>query len=191
MLSTKLTVAKAKANNGLRRLLTAQGQELVDEVVKVLRDIGFSVTDVDKLVGEQKPKREDLRLSHSEKGGKQWNAIVEVRGHTRSGGSPADLLRLDRFARLYQNEAGQVPDKRIYIVNGQLELLPSQRQEPLGSATEELQVFQENDGILIWSVDLFRVMKATKPSDYPALIESIKNGWGRWSPVHVLSSTAD
>jgi len=182
-LATKLALAKAKANNGLRRLITRQGEELVDEVAKALSSIGFNVTMVDQLVGEKKPKREDLRLKHLGKSGEEWNAIVEVRGYARSGGTTADLLRLNRFADLYEKETRRDPDKRIYIVNGQTELLPSQRQEPLVSAIEDLEIFSDSNGILIWSIDLFRALKATDPTDYPALLESIKCVQGRWVPV--------
>jgi hypothetical protein len=180
--ATKLALAKAKANNGLRRLITSQGEELVDEVVKALSTIGFSVTKVDPLIGE-KPKREDLRLKHLGKSSEEWNAIVEVRGYARSGGTTSDLSRLDRFAELYEKETGQAPDKRIYVVNGQIELLPPQRQEPLVSAIEDLEIFSESNGILVWSIDLFRALKATYPTDYPALLESIKCAQGRWVPV--------
>ena len=182
-LTTELAVAETEANKGLRRLITAQGKELVDEVAKALKGIGFNVVQVDELVGEKEPKKEDLRLEHLAKGGEQWNAIVEVRGHKRSGGSSKDLLRFGRFAELYTKETGKAPDKRIYVVNGELELVPSQRQEPLASATEELQIFSESDGVLIWSIDLFRALKATDPTDYPALLESIKCAKGRWVPV--------
>ncbi len=182
-LTTALAIAKTNANKEQRRLITAQGKELVDEVAKALKDIGFNVTDVDELFSEKGPKREDLRLGHLGKGGGEWNAIVEVRGYARSAGNNTDLLRLARFADLYNNETGQAPDKRIYIVNGQLELLPSQRQEPLASAPEDLQIFSDTAGILIWSIDLFRALKATDPADYPALLESIKGTKGRWVPV--------
>jgi len=181
-LTSELAIARENANKGQRRLITAQGDELVDEVAKTLEDIGFNVTPVDKLVGK-KPRREDLRLRHVGKGGEEWSAIVEVHGHARSGGRTGDLLRLSRFAGLYEKETGQAPDKRIYIVNGELELLPSQRQEPLASATEDVQIFSESGGILIWSIDLFRALKATDPSNYPALLESIKHAEGRWVPV--------
>ena len=141
------------------------------------------MAEVDELVGKKRPKREDLRLQHLPRGGEQWNAIVEVRGYARNGGTTADLLRLARFAELYRKETGKAPDKRIYIVTGELELPPSQQQEPLASATEDLQIFSESDGVLIWSVDLFRALRATNPTDYPALPESIKCAEGRWVPV--------
>lgn len=97
------------------------------------------------------------------------------------------LQRPYLLAELYRKETGQTPDKRIYIVNGQLELLPPQRQEPLASAAEDLQIFSESDGILIWSIYLFRALKTTNPADYPALIKSIKCAQGRWVPVDFSS----
>jgi hypothetical protein len=188
-LTTEFAIAKNNANKGRRRLITAQSKELVDEVAKALESIGFNVIDVDQLVSEKEPKKEDLRLSHSQKGGDEWKAIVEVRGYARSSGNMGDLLRLSRFADLYQKETGRSPDKRIYIVNGELELLPSQRQGPLASAPGDLQTFSESDGILIWSLDLFRALKITNPRDYPALLESIKHATGRWVPPDVPSLT--
>ena len=186
-LTAELALAKTNANKGLRRLITTQGKELVDEVAKALKSIGFNVVQVDELVGEKRPKREDLRLEHLTKGGEQWNAIVEVRGYARSGGTTTDLHRLARFAELYMKETGKAPNKRIYVVNGEVELPPSQRQEPLASATEDLQIFSESDGLLIWSIDLFRALKATNPTDYPALLESIKCAKGRWIPAKTLT----
>jgi hypothetical protein len=183
-LTTKLALAKSKADNGLRRLITRQGEELVDEVAKALSNIGFSVTKVDPIIGERGPKREDLRLRHLDKSGKEWNAIVEVRGYAHSGGKTSDLSRLtNRFADLYKKETGQAPNKYIYIVNSQIELLPLQRQGPLAPATEDLEVFGDSNGVLIWSIDLFQALKATDPTDYLTLLESIKGAKGRWVPV--------
>ena len=170
---------KVAVNDGLRRLITAQGDELVDEVEKALDTIGFKVTRVDDTLQEGQPKREDLRLNL--KNGDDWEAILEVRGYARSAGTTADLQRLSRFAELYRGETGRYPDKRIYIVNGQLEYLPSQRQVPLAGAEEDVQVFSDSHGLIIWAVDLFKTLKC-RPVDCTALIESIKQSVGRWYP---------
>lgn len=178
----KLAEAKLEANNGLRRLITAQGSELLDEVAKGLDSIGFTVDFMDEQISQGEPKKEDLRLKHINKEGKEWVAIVEVRGYARSGGTTADLLRLSRFADMYKIETGKYPDSRIYIVNGELEQLPSARQEPLISAKDDLKIFAESNGVLIWSVDLFRALKAATLTDYPHILESIKCSQGRWVP---------
>ena len=183
-LMSEFALVKSNANKGVRRLITAQGAELVDEVAKALSKIGFSVDPIDKTLNKTDPKREDLRLNHIGKDGKEWHAIVEVRGYSKSGGTLRDFMRLDKFARLYRKETGQDPDKRIYIVNNQLDLLPPQRPEPLTGAIEDLEVIGETDGILIWSVDLFRVITQTDPKNYFTVLESIKHAHGRWIPPH-------
>lgn len=187
-LTTSLATAKFNANKGRRRLITSQESELVDEVNKALTEIGFKVTSVDEQIADNQRKREDLRLSHLGEKGEKWNAIVEVRGYARSEGKTGDLQRLGQFAALYQKETGQFPDKRIYIVNGHLELTqPSQRRKPLASASDDLEVFSDSDGILIWTIDLFRALKTTDPTDYPTLLESIKCAQGRWTPAYLKS----
>lgn len=178
-MNSELAIAKKNANSGRRRLLTAQGDDLKDEVANVFREIGFQVTDVDTLVGGA-PRREDLRLHDSSDENEGWIALVEIRGYSRSGGTQADLQRLHRFATLYERETGQAPDKLIYVINGQLELLPSQRQEPLAPAEEDVAVFAESNGVIIWTLDLFRALRATDSATYPALVESIKLAQGRW-----------
>ena len=145
-------------------------------------DIGFNVELMDEQIGQGEPKKEDLRLKHVDKEGKEWIAIVEVRGYARSGGTTADLLRLSRFADMYKIETGKYPDSRIYIVNGELEQLPSARQEPLISAKDDLKIFAESNGVLIWSVDLFRALKAANSANYPHILQSIKCARGRWVP---------
>lgn len=181
-MSTHLALVKTNANKGIRRLLTAQAEELVDEVAKALKDIGFEVTLVDSTLTEGVPRREDLRLKHIDTDKVEWNAIVEIRGYARSAGTTADLLRLSRFSRLYEKEIGYSPDKLIYIVNGQIELLPPQRQAPLIASPEDLQLFAESDGLVIWTADLFRALKSTTPDTFPALLDSIKLSVGKWEP---------
>ena len=181
-LVTKFAEAKDRANRTRRRLITAQGDELVQEVSDVLRELGFTVDIVDQLLSEGQPRREDLRLRYAFPEEQDWEAIAEVRGYARSGGTTGDLLRLGRFANLYSNEKGRLPDKIIYIVNGQLELLPSQRQKPWASSPEDVDEFAESGGLIIWTLDLFRTVKATSPSEYNHLRESIKDSNGRWAP---------
>ena len=67
-----------EANNGLRRLITSQGNELVEEVSKILRTIGFQVDLIDNQIGQNEPKKEDLRLKCDDVDGEEWAAIVEV-----------------------------------------------------------------------------------------------------------------
>ena len=178
--------AQRDAGLGLRRLITAQGDELVGAVSTVLQDLGFRVENVDKSIPEGEPRREDLRLRQPIGLQDEWEAIVEVRGYARSSGKTSDLQRLGRFADLYEKEKGRFPDRRVYIVNGQLELLPPQREAPLLSS-EDIEIFGESDGIVVWTLDLFKVMKRFGQEDYPMIRESIQNSVGRWSVGNVAA----
>jgi hypothetical protein len=133
-LSEELARATQLANQGRRKLITAQDDELVEEVEAVFADIGFEVENIDKILPEGFPKREDLRLRMPKGEDENWEAIVEIRGYSKSAGKSSDLQRLSgRFTYLYQQEKGRLPSKKIYVVNGQLDIQnPSQRQEPLG-----------------------------------------------------------
>lgn len=181
-LVAKFAEAKDGANKTRRRLITAQGDELLQEVSEVLRELGFTIDIVDQLLSKGQPKREDLRLRYPFPQQHDWEAIAEVRGYARSGGTTRDLLRLGRFANLYSNEKGRLPDKIVYIVNGQLELLPSQRQKPLASSPEDVDEFAESGGLIVWTLELFRAVKATSPNDYGRLRESLKDCLGHWTP---------
>lgn len=177
-----LTLEKAKvnANNGRRRLITAQGTPLVKEVTSALMEIGFKVEVVDNSIDDNAPKREDLRLTDPIDVDSTWEAIVEVRGYLKGGGSTADLQRLNRFANLYSKEKGRFPDKCIYIVNGQIELPPAYRQVPLAPAEEDVQIFAESNGLVICTLDLFSRLNTNETVNYREILESIKTMTGRW-----------
>jgi len=168
----------AEANQGLRRLITSQGNELVDEVGLAFSTLGFKVTKMDELIPEGLPKLEDLRIDDPEI--KDWQAIVEVRGYSKSGGKTDDLARLARFARHYEIETGKNPQKRICVVNGQIELSPSQRQKPFISSPEDVNEFREQDGIVIWSLDLFQVVKNIAEKDLQQVRKTVREAKGRW-----------
>jgi hypothetical protein len=190
-LRSRLTETTLVANRGRRRLLTAQGNELVEEVTSVFREFGFAVQIMDEKAEPNSPKREDLRLRELGKEDGDWEAIVEVRGYRRSNGASADLGRLSRFAELYLKEKRRYPNKRIYVVNGPLELFPSHRPIPLASANEDIGVFAEQDGIVISTIDLFRVSKLLGQLDPGVVRESIKCTSGRWTVQSVHSKPDD
>ncbi len=186
LLGTQYAEAALAANRGLRRLLTAQGDDLVDEVVALLSSIGFGVARVDDHLGPGQPRREDLRLTDPTEDAGGWEAIVEVRGYGRSGGTVADIGRLSRFSELYQKEKGRFPDQRIYIVNGEIEIPPPQRQMPLASAAEDVEVFGESGGVVISTLDLFRLAKRLDGLCLPAVRGSIRTARGRWTIENLL-----
>lgn len=176
-LNKKYSQEKNIINNSIRKLLTTQGNELVDIIASCLSEIGFIVHKIDDQVTEGQPRREDLRLSLPQS---DWEAIVEVRGYAKSSGTTADLLRLNRFNEFYFKEKNKFPDKRIYIVNGQIELPPNNRNLPFESSIEDIQIFSENDGLIISSIALYGVMKNISRLDLQEIINSITKGNGLW-----------
>jgi hypothetical protein len=158
-LSIHLLETSLLVNKGKRRLITAQGGELLLETVRAFEELGYQVKVMDNEIDEGTPKKEDLRIQDPDE--KDWEAIVEVRGHAKSSGQTSDLSRLLKFARLYQTETGHPPNKLIYIINGQIELpSPRQRQEPFSSAPDDVAAFGEQDGMIIWTVNLFKILKS-------------------------------
>jgi hypothetical protein len=178
-LNTKLVETMLAVNNGRRKLITAQGDELLDEAAIAFEELGYKVTKVDDVLEEGAPKREDLRIKDLDN--LDWEAIVEVRGYEKSGGTTADLNRLSRFARMYLAETGKEPSKIIYVVNGQISLPPQQRQLPIASSPDDVITFGEQDGLIIWTLDLFKIL-ATNPEklDIPSVRKSIRDTGGRW-----------
>jgi len=171
--------ATLSANLGRRRLITAQGAELVEEVASVFQEFGFGVQVLDDEIDPALAKREDLRLTVTED--PDWEAIVEVRGYARASGQTNDFQRLARFATLYLKEKSREPDKRILVVNGEIEVThPSRRHEPFSAAAEDVEVFAEDNGVIIWSLDLFRQAKQTGEVPAEMLRKSIMEARGRW-----------
>jgi hypothetical protein len=169
-------------NRGRRRLITSQGSELVEEVASVFREFGFIVRIMDDEVDQAESKREDLRLTMPDN--PHWAAIVEVRGYGRGSSQNGDFQRLGRFAMLYFKECGRPPDQRILVVNGEIEIKqPSRRQIPYAAAEHDLEEFAKDDGLVIWSLDLYR--QVNREADIPAhtIRNSVINARGRWRGV--------
>ena len=177
-LEEQLCRERAHADTGLRKLVTAQDDDLVEQVTSSLQDIGFNVREIDKELAEGKPKREDLRLSVSGDSS-EWEAIVEVRGYRRSTHKLSDMnARLARFASLYERENGRSPDKRIYIVNGEIGILPPHRQRPLAGCEEDIEEFATDNGLIIWTLELYRALVQLKPSRFHLIREALQNSVG-------------
>jgi len=179
-LSTNLLETSLLINKGKRRLITAQGDELLEETARSFKELGYHVRVMDIEIKGDSPKKEDLRIQDPDE--RDWEAIVEVRGHTKSSGQTSDLNRLSRFARLYQTETGHSPSKLIYVVNGQIELQsPRQRQEPFSSAPDDISVFGEHDGLIIWTVNLFKILKNSLiKANIQEIRKSIRESKGIW-----------
>lgn len=175
----QLRMESERADNGIRQLLTEQGDNLVDEVATTFRELGFTVENIDESLEGGAQKREDLRLTAPETNS-EWEALVEVRGYRRSAGTTADLARLYRFASFYRIEKGREPDLLIYVVNPQIELAPDQREAPLRSAVDDIKVFSDAKGLIVSTLDLFKARQRLNAENIQTLHDSIVHSSGRW-----------
>ncbi len=150
---------KKDTDESYRKLISSQGKDLVEIVCEILKLFGFKVTKMDEQLAPEKPKKEDLRISFTNDTGINWEAIVEVRGYSKSTGTTADIQRLYRFSNQYLKENEKNPDKIIYIINGQIEMPPQQRQTPFESSPDDIEVFGENNGLIISTIVIFNILK--------------------------------
>jgi hypothetical protein len=151
-LAEALERAAVRARVGARRLLTADGDPLCEAVAEVLGELGFDVVDMDSQVEDGK-RVEDLRVREGD-----WEAIVEVKGDKR-GAALRDLLKIGRFAGLYEGETGHAPSAQWFIANGMRLTDPGLRPLPLAGSTEDIDLFAEGGGVVISTVDLFQVWR--------------------------------
>lgn len=173
------SIVRREADAGVRRLLTAKDYDLVEAVSEALGVLGFEVESVDDSLGPAQARREDLRLTDADE--PSWRAIVEVRGYAKSAGKTSDFQRLGRFAMMYERSEGHPPSQRLYVVNGQLDLPPDQRERPLAGATEDVEEFSQADGAVISTVDLFRVAVSSVPIDKASVRRAIRSARGLWT----------
>jgi hypothetical protein len=102
-------------------------------------------------------RREDLRVTIPDD--PAWIAIVEVRGY-RGGAQVKDLMRLARFRSRFRTETGAEPDASWYVVNQFLGVDPGGRQRVLSGNPDEVSEFAADDGLVIDTRELFRLVNA-------------------------------
>ena len=152
------------ADEGPRRLLTEQGDELVDAVTVALEEIGFEVRQMDREIQNRAAKLEDLQVTVPNV---EWEALAEVRGYG-SGAKTNDLIRLERFVTHFVLRMGRRPGAVWYIVNQFIRTDPDTRQRPLSGASEDIQTFAEGGGLVIDTKDLFLLWNAVSSNTLSA-----------------------
>ena len=151
-LDQQLRAETQRADENERRLLTAQSDGLVEEVILTLVELGFQVVDVDAEIASPGDRREDIRVASPDD--PRWIALGEVRGYAR-GAQLNDLLRLGRFVARYAREEGREPDAVWYVVNQFIASDPRSRPSPLNANDAEVETFAEGGGLVIDTKDLF------------------------------------
>ena len=116
-----------KADQGPRRALWADGDDLTDAVSNLLTDLGFEVRDMDSELKQGEPKLEDLRLTLQGTSG--WEAIVEVKGYTR-GTRTNDARQIREHRDHYFGEKGRPPNIAVWLSNPHRTIDPSSRLAP-------------------------------------------------------------
>jgi hypothetical protein len=150
-----LDAAREAADGGPRRLLTSQGEDLVDEVEQTLLELGFQVVRPD----EERAASKEALLEDLEVLDEEWNTLAEVRGYTR-GAKTSDLQRIERFVGHYVRRTGHLPSARWYVVNHLLAQPPDGRPAVLRGAEEDVALFAEAQGLVIDTRDLYRLRRA-------------------------------
>jgi hypothetical protein len=174
----RLNDATQSADSGERRLLTAQGADLVAAASQALTELGFCVQNMDD-IWPSGDHREDLRLTSP--GHPDWEAIVEVRGYAR-GAQMNDLMRLARFARRFQEEVGKWPPATWYVVNQFSNGDPSERDQALASNPSELEEFKLNDGLVLDTRELFKLLMRVRAGEVlpTEAVSQLIEARGRW-----------
>jgi hypothetical protein len=168
------SAASSSADDGIRRLLTAQGEPLVVATAEALRQLKFDVEVVDEGLPPGTAKVEDLRLTDQDE--PSWTNITEVRGYA-AGAKLTDLQRIGRFAELYVQRNRKLPVSRWYLVNQFLDADPDRRQPPLLGAEDDVRVFAQNGGLVVDTRELFQITRAVQeghisPADARRLLRS-------------------
>ncbi|MEU3472665.1 hypothetical protein [Rhodococcus sp. NPDC006774] len=147
------------ASTSEQRLLTADGDELVSAVTAALTELKFEVVDLDADTPEGKPKIGDLEVSHPDF--PDWKIMAEVKGKTK-GAALNDLFALQTHRRVYEQTRPTLSGV-WYLVNAERRKPdPGSRPVPLESATDEIDTFAEDHGLVIDTRDLFQLVKSVQ-----------------------------
>ncbi len=160
-------------------LLRGSATELVAAVTNALELFGFEASDRDT-INPPNDRLEDLRVSIP--GDSDWVALAEVRGYAK-GAVQGDLLRLSgRFAKRYILDEGKPPTRLWYVVNQFLGDDPGSRPPALAGNEPEIQVFSEEGGVVIDTVQLFKAVRDIESgrASSDAVFDSLLSASGRW-----------
>ena len=168
-IENQLAIESQNADNGIRRILWADGDDLNEAANEVLSELGFRVRDMDTELNDGEPKREDLRLSRP--GDSNWEAIVEVKGYT-GGTKTNDSHQVRQHKEQYIAEEGRPPGLTLWLANPHRTMEPSSRPAPDGNVKDRAEAI---GAVFAQTTDLFRqwVRVAADDIDAEAVIQSL------------------
>ena len=178
-LQGELVAEGERADRGIRRVLWADGDDLVAAVRDILANLGFVVRDMDAELKQGEPRREDLRLTHEETPG--WEAIVEVKGYT-SGTKTSDARQIREHRDRYSKEEGRPPDLTLWLSNPYRAMEPSSRPAPDQNVKDTAAGFGFVHAV---GPDLYRqwTLVAAVSLDAETVVQSLVNADpGLWTP---------
>ena len=178
-LHTELAAEEERADNGIRRILWADGDDLVAAAGQVLSKLGFKVRDMDADVSQGEPKREDLRLTRQDLPG--WQAIVEVKGYT-NGTKTTDARQIREHRDHYTAEERRTPDLTVWLANPFRTLDPSSRPAPDQNVEAAAEIVS---AVHVQASDLYRqwTLVAAGRLEAETVAQSLVNAPpGLWTP---------
>lgn len=176
-----IDLASKGSESGALRLLTEQGEQLVQAVTDALIQFGFEVRDMDEHHDEKTgAKLEDLRVIYPP-GSQSWTCLAEVKGYGK-GAKANDVAQiLSRPPLVFLKEEGREPEGLWHIVNSNREQDPSARPRALTSGGD-LVALAKAGGCFIDTRDLFRAWRDVE--DGTATAEEVRSslmaGRERW-----------
>lgn len=179
-INSRLEDARAADKIGYQRLLTADGDELEAAVQDVLRELGFSVQNMDDHHDAvTKAKLEDLRVTDAED--PEWVALVEIKGYTKGARTNDVGQVLGRPMRAYIIEASREPSCVWHVVNPERGVDPSTRNDAIPNDLD-LEGLTDANGALIETRQLFVALRDVQSGkvDAAAVRLSLKNARTRW-----------
>lgn len=180
-LKDQLEDAAERADAGPGRLLTADGDELNMAVLKVLRDLGFGVRDMDDHHDQRTgAKLEDLRVDDPVD--PDWHCLAEVKGYTK-GAKVNDVSQITgRPVAAYTKETGDFPSAVWHIVNAWRGTPPSTRPVAI-PRDDDLKPLTDSDGALIDTRDLFEAWRDVQAgqTEAEAVRGSLRSATTRWT----------
>lgn len=180
-LNAHLKLATQKADAGLGRLLTSDGEDLTAAVLKALTDLGFSVQDMDDHHDEKTgAKLEDLRVD--EYSFPDWHCLAEVKGYGK-GAKVNDVPQITgRPYAAYTKETGEFPSAVWHIVNAWRGKPPAARPIAIPN-DDDLKPLTDVAGALVDTRDLFEAWRDVQAGkiDAGSVRASLRSALTRWT----------